>query len=723
MKRPPQELVDAFFAWYLGASHAQNEDCYIDQVTGEALRSLTREQFIEFFFEFARDGGKVQSGGQRNAPNFRKTIEARYKDFREFVLEPFAEGFDELKWFERTTEFLSFGQGLASIYLNRVDKKRYPIVNEKAVESMSLFDVQVPDTPREKRFASVRDAERQLIDWFPALDNFYRADALNQFLIGEKVGQRWKNELRGKMDQSVSTLIEEAPGDVLFGKRAFELLSALHKHPLQTFYEEHGEEFDATIEAPLKRLMRNLASALPASMTDALETQKRLFSRIQKNDYGRGGAWDFYWGAFYPKGGKRTADAQLFVFISSNVLRFGFYIGDYGTDPRNTFAKNCAEHGAALRKLLQPALEGTDLVFGEPAESVVPSWSDWLTEPERFGFAAAIELKPDAVVSMPEAMVTADVAKTFERLFPLVLLAQHDAPLDPIRRYLGAEPSVSEEKNPVFSLDQVAIEAHMERGAVDQWARAIKRKKQVILYGPPGTGKTYLAQLLAKHVVGGGDGFCDVLQFHPSYAYEDFIQGLRPKSLKGGGLEFGMVPGRFKEFCARATECTGLCVVVIDEINRANLARVFGELMYLLEYRTEAVPLAGGERFEIPSNVVIIGTMNTADRSIALVDHALRRRFAFLALYPNYDVLRKYHAGSGFNPEGLIGVLERLNAAINDRHYSVGVSFFLDREIKEKLQDVWQMEIEPYIEELFFDQQEKAKSFAWEKVRDEVSGT
>lgn len=873
MKRPSKELVDAFFSWYRAGAHGQNEDHYAGKVTRDALRNLSRKRFIEFFAEFARDGGKVQSGGHRTAPRFQKTIEEKYDEFRNFALEPFNEGFDELKWLERTNEFPFFGQGLATIYLNRVDKKRFAIVNDKAIESMSLFDVQVPASLG-SRFVAVRDAARQFIDWFPEFENFYRVDALSQFLIGETVGRRWADELRGHVradagrrswifapgegarlweqyqaeglmgigwapvdrdlgqlkeeeelrkayesaygdrgtDQDfrqlsdfvfkmregdrvfvkrgtgeivgygevasgyffdstrpeyrhlrkakwlkvgkwpipegekrlpVKTLTEireperlrallaliagsrssdQTPGDALFGTKAFELLSGLHEHPTQSFYEEHAEEFDAAVETPLKKLMSNVGSALPATITDALETQKRLFSRIQKNDFGRGGAWDFYWGAFYPKGGKRTADAQLFVFISAKVLRFGFYIGDYGTESMKRFAKNCAEHGTVLIKLLEPALAGKDLIFGDSNEPATHTWSDWLTNPEPLGYGVAIELQPDAAVTMSEAAVTAAVVKTFERLFPLVLLAQDDAPLEPIRRYLGTETETTGEQNAVFSLEDVAEQTYMGRDELEQWVRAIKRKKQVIFYGPPGTGKTYVAQLLAKHLIGGGDGFRDVLQLHPAYAYEDFMQGLRPKSVKGGGLEYEMVPGRFKDFCERAVECKDTCVLVIDEINRANLSRVFGELMYLLEYRKESVPLAGGKRFEIPSNVVIIGTMNTADRSIALVDHALRRRFAFLALYPNYDVLRKYHAGSGFNPEGLIGVLERVNAAINDKHYSVGVSFFLDRGIRDKLQDVWQMEIEPYIEELFFDQQEKAKSFAWEKVGNEITG-
>jgi 5-methylcytosine-specific restriction protein B len=92
-----------------------------------------------------------------------------------------------------------------------------------------------------------------------------------------------------------------------------------------------------------------------------------------------------------------------------------------------------------------------------------------------------------------------------------------------------------------------------------------------------------------------------------------------------------------------ALVCVLICVLIIDEINRANLARVFGELMYLLEYRDSAIPLAGGGTLPIPTNVYIVGRMNTADRSIALVDHALRRRFAFLELQPDYNLLRHYH--------------------------------------------------------------------------------
>src|SRR4051794_19736055 len=138
---------------------------------------------------------------------------------------------------------------------------------------------------------------------------------------------------------------------------------------------------------------------------------------------------------------------------------------------------------------------------------------------------------------------------------------------------------------------------------LSRWVRAIERKGQAIVYGPPGTGKTYVAERLARHLVGGGDGFAGVVQFHPAYSYQDFIQGIRPQSGPSGGLTYPVVPGRFLDFCRRAASVQGRCVLIVDEINRANLSRVFGELMYLLEYRDRQVPLAGGGTLRVPANV------------------------------------------------------------------------------------------------------------------------
>ena len=275
-------------------------------------------------------------------------------------------------------------------------------------------------------------------------------------------------------------------------------------------------------------------------------------------------------------------------------------------------------------------------------------------------------------------------------------------------------------QTPLYTLPQCAADLGIDAAELSRWLRALERKGQIVLYGPPGTGKTFAAQHLARHLVSGGDGFVELVQFHPAYAYEDFIQGIRPQSSAEGALAYPVVPGRFMAFCDRAKATQDTCVLIIDEINRANLARVFGELMYLLEYRNQVLPLAGGGLLSIPSNVRIIGTMNTADRSIALVDHALRRRFAFLALVPNYDQLRRYHNDTHLNIAGLVSLLERVNLKIADPHYTIGTSFFLRNDLAEQIEDIWRMEIEPYLEEYFFDQPKTVSEFRWEHVRTQV---
>jgi 5-methylcytosine-specific restriction protein B len=312
---------------------------------------------------------------------------------------------------------------------------------------------------------------------------------------------------------------------------------------------------------------------------------------------------------------------------------------------------------------------------------------------------------------------------------PVPPAADRGAPAPAVAREVAASYAVAPESSEPYSLSRLSEETGIEEATVARWVRAIDRKGQAILYGPPGTGKTFLAERLARHLVGGGDGLWSLIQFHPAYAYEDFVQGLRPHLGAGstgdaGRLAYEMVPGRLMAFCDEARHRTGRSVLILDEINRADLARVFGEVMYVLEYRDRAIPLAGGGTFSLPAQVRLLGTMNTADRSIALVDHALRRRFAFIPVWPDYDVLRRYHArrATGFAVEPLIDLLATLNRQIGDPHYHVGITYFLQEELGEHLAAIWEMEIVPYLEEYFFDQPDKVEAFRWSQVRHRFEG-
>lgn len=246
---------------------------------------------------------------------------------------------------------------------------------------------------------------------------------------------------------------------------------------------------------------------------------------------------------------------------------------------------------------------------------------------------------------------------------------------------------------------------------IQETVELLNDKRQIVLYGPPGTGKTYLALELCKSLVESAGGEYEVVQFHPSYAYEDFFEGLRPRLDAGasGSITFDLVHGPLRRMAARCEESPGSpFVLIIDEINRANLAKVFGELYFLLEYRGTSVALQySDEPFSLPRNLFIIGTMNTADRSIALVDAAMRRRFSFQKLFPTEHpidgILDAWLARRGLPAEPAV-LLKALNRRIGDPDFAIGPSYLMTKRVAHEagLQRIWRTAILPLLEEHFF---------------------
>lgn len=245
-----------------------------------------------------------------------------------------------------------------------------------------------------------------------------------------------------------------------------------------------------------------------------------------------------------------------------------------------------------------------------------------------------------------------------------------------------------------------------------KWLREVRDllwdERQLVLYGPPGTGKTYLALKLAEFL-GGGPEQVKLVQFHPSYAYEDFFEGFRPQEdPQTREVAFRLTAGPLRELADLASLEGNRHIphfLIIDEINRANLAKVFGELYFLLEYRNKSVRLTySGDDFALPPNLFVIGTMNTADRSIALVDAAMRRRFAFVELSPRTEptsgLLRRWLAKEGKDTEPA-DLLDALNSRIHEADFHIGPSYLMKKGVYREggLERTWRTKILPLLEE------------------------
>jgi hypothetical protein len=250
----------------------------------------------------------------------------------------------------------------------------------------------------------------------------------------------------------------------------------------------------------------------------------------------------------------------------------------------------------------------------------------------------------------------------------------------------------------------------------------LRDKRQVIFYGPPGTGKTYIARELARFFARDPDRV-EVVQFHPSYSYEDFVHGFRPV-LKGATAGFELQPGPLLRIAGRARrDPRHTYVLLIDELNRGNIAKVFGELYFLLEYRRESMTLQySNEPFSMPENVWIIGTMNTADRTIALLDAALRRRFHFVPFYPNRPpikgLLARWLRDNKADLEWVAQAVDAVNDTLPDPNLGIGPSHFLKDTLDERwLKLTWEHSILPYLEDQFLGEEEKLTDYGHDVIR------
>ena len=280
------------------------------------------------------------------------------------------------------------------------------------------------------------------------------------------------------------------------------------------------------------------------------------------------------------------------------------------------------------------------------------------------------------------------------------------------------------------NIEALARELLWKTGELQKIVDGLKDKRQAIFQGPPGTGKTYVAKRIAEWCREHGGDF-KIVQFHPSYAYEDFVEGFRPTLTDDGQAGFKLIKGPLRRIAEKAeANPDATFILVIDEINRGNVAKVLGELYFLLEYRDEKVGLQySDEEFSLPKNLWFIGTMNTTDRSIALVDAALRRRFYFFGFFPDElpvkGLLDRWLEENNPEAKWVADLVDLANRKLEDRHLGIGPSHFMKKDPpldENRVRFIWDQAVIPYIEEQCFGDEERLKLFAYDQLKQELDG-
>jgi len=591
MIKPPQKMIDSFLEWYKKDVHAENEDYYHETITLDYLSGLSRSDFIDFFYNFAHEGGRVQSGGYRTSKQFRETINSQYEQFRPFILSPFEAKFDELQWLNRIEDFKYFGNGLATIYLNRVDKKRFPILNNKTAKALQLFDIKLSSKTIE-RYQDTKAAQQKLIDWFPELENFFRVDSLCHFLAGEKEGK----------------------------KIADELLSNLRNTPNDDENSKHP---------------------------------------VQKKDFG--------------------------TLPSLNTILYGPPGTGKTWKLRKEYMDQFTDTSATLSQEEYAARLVSDLAWWKVIAMVMMDLKESRVS-EIMGHPLMQARIKRSSSANPRAAIWAHIQMHTKQECQNVKYTKR---YEPLLFWKG--------DNSVWSIDLELAE---------ETVPDLKEKLEEFNSFEPGK-PTKVERY-------------DFTTFHQSFSYEDFVEGIKPVMPAEDATEeipdsltYEVRPGIFKKMVQWAqADPEHNYALFIDEINRGNVASIFGELIALIEedkrqgaeHELTATLPYSQTKFVVPKNLYIIGAMNTADRSVEALDTALRRRFTFIAVQPEPETLPAAGEVEGLNVD-LRKMLYTINARIQkllDKDHCIGHSYFLGVRNFQDLQGVFATKILPLLEEYFY---------------------
>jgi MoxR-like ATPase len=515
---------------------------------------------------------------------------------------------------------------------------------------------------------------------------------------------------------------EPAAGDFGgFCTDTFAFLEELEESNTKDWMAANRERYQFVLREPLVELCAAVAERYVRPVLDreygwAMECEARpgrAVTSICKNDFGRGGPYQpVQWITFYrQEQGSRSADAQFFVRVAPDGVRYGFHLGRTARTAGKQFRANVQEHGEAIFRALRvgDALDECRFWVADDlsAEVSVRTAADLRAWAGNKTIAVGKHLRPDDPLLRRDELA-GDILLTFDRLLPAFACAAEADPRPLLARRAGVPNGP-----PPYEPASFHRETYLSEVWLDRVLGLLRLKKQLVLQGVPGTGKTHVARCLARLLTHDRPECVRLVQFHPAYSYEEFVEGLRARAAEVNGknemtfpVEDGVLCQFAEQAAARPSEPH---VLLVDELNRGNLPRIFGELLYLLEYRDQAVTLPYSKReFRLPDNLFVLATMNQLDRSAVALDHALRRRFSFVDMAADPAVLASWlevHSPAEPGDETFGPRVVRLFEELNRRlardvgvEKQVGHSFFMIPDLTaDKLAAVWDHHVRPLL--------------------------